>query len=167
MAQTFDDRIVSNFDYLVRNITVNEKLLRMLLLHHLITEELFYKLVTAYELLTIQAWNCQFLAPIYTIPACVLQTNIPSAFNERRAEILFGYFAKQSKEVVTHFITVLDQTDNHKAVVAMCPIGRDEHPSIATTMEPSSSSTALPNASQRKTTQAAGKTPTTMTKTFL
>jgi hypothetical protein len=151
MEQTYDARIVLNFDYLVKNITVNEKLLRMLLLHHLITEEFFYKLVTAYELLTIKAWNCQFLTQIYIIPACVLQTRIPSTFNERRAEIAVGYVAKQSEEVVTDFITVLDQTDNHKAVVAIWSIAKDERQSPATTKETSSSSTTLPNESQTKT----------------
>jgi hypothetical protein len=80
---------------------------------------------------------------------------------------LFGYFAKQSEEVVTHFITVLDQTDNHKAVVAIWSIAKDERQPPVTTMEPSSSLTTLPNESQTKTTQAAGKTHRTMTKTFL
>jgi hypothetical protein len=80
---------------------------------------------------------------------------------------LFGYFAKQSEEVVTNFITVLDQTDNHKAVVAIWSIAKEERLPQATTTEPSSSSRTLPNESQTKTAQAAGETHTTMTKTFL
>jgi hypothetical protein len=77
---------------------------------------------------------------------------------------LLGYFAKQSEGVVTDFITILDQTSNHKAVLNLCP-SRQERPSIATTMEPSPS-TLVQNESETKMMQAAGKTHITMPHTF-
>jgi hypothetical protein len=80
---------------------------------------------------------------------------------------LFGYFSKQSEKVVTHFITILDLTSNHKAVLAMRPSGKDERPSITTTMEPSSSSTLLENEPDTIITQANGKTHKTMPHNFL
>jgi hypothetical protein len=79
---------------------------------------------------------------------------------------LFGCFAKQPEEVVTNFITVLDQTDNHKAVVAIWSIAKDERQPPATTMETSSSSTTLPNESQTKTTTDTGEINITITQTF-
>jgi hypothetical protein len=55
---------------------------------------------------------------------------------------LYGHFTKQSDEVIARFITVLEETNNHRAVLALRPMANDDRTPQASTMEPSSSATA-------------------------
>jgi hypothetical protein len=87
--------------------------------------------------------------------------------NEERGKILYEHFAKQSDEVITQFIRVLQQTNNYRAVLVILPLAKDSsHPPELLSMTESFASTENPsNPSQlQETMDQTGKNRSIMTK---